>query len=117
MLNTESLTPTASGPSTLGDAAVEIIPLISTVAVAGPPVLAAWVGTVLFALLLAGPFALIATLVVVLAAVAALVALAGAILAAPYLLVRHLRRRVAQRQHVAEGRAPIVAARPEIVAS
>jgi hypothetical protein len=118
MLTTEPITPTAaSGPPTLGDAAVEIVPLISTVAVAGPPVLAAWVGTVLFALLLAGPFALIATLVVVLAAVAALVALAGAILAAPYLLVRHLRRRVAQRQHVAKGRAPIVATRPGIVAS
>jgi hypothetical protein len=93
MHTTESFTHTASGPPTLGDAAVEIVPLISTVAVAGPPVIAAWVGTILFALLLAGPFALIATLVVVLAVAAALVAVTGVILATPYLLIRHLGRR------------------------
>ena len=44
-------------------------------------------------LLLVPGFALIAVIVVALAAVAALVALAGAILASPYLLVRTLRRR------------------------
>jgi hypothetical protein len=40
-------------------------------------------------------FALIGLVVIALAAVAALVALAGAILAMPYLLVRSLRRRLA----------------------
>jgi membrane protein implicated in regulation of membrane protease activity len=48
-------------------------------------------------LLLVPGFALIAVVVVALAAVAALVALAGAILASPYLLVRTLRRRHAER--------------------
>jgi hypothetical protein len=111
MHTTEPITPTASGPPTLGDAAVEIVPLISTVAVAGPPVLLAWAGTVLFALLLAGPFALIVTLVVALAAAAALVTLAGAILATPYLLIRHFGRRLAERRHVSRaGRAAFVTA-------
>ncbi len=41
--------------------------------------------------MLAGPFAFLVTLIVVLVAAAALVTLAGAILATPYLLVRHLR--------------------------
>jgi hypothetical protein len=45
-------------------------------------------------------FALIGLVVIALAAVAALVALAGAILATPYLLVRHLRRR---RAHAGPG--------------
>jgi hypothetical protein len=48
-------------------------------------------------LLLVPGFALIGVIVVALAAVAALVALAGAILAPPYLLVRTLRRRLAER--------------------
>jgi hypothetical protein len=43
----------------------------------------------------------------VLAAAAALVTLAGAILATPYLLFRHVRQRLAKRSHVAEGPAPI----------
>ncbi len=42
-------------------------------------------------------FALIGLAVLALAAVAALVALAGAILASPYLLVHTLRRRLAER--------------------
>jgi hypothetical protein len=55
-------------------------------------------------------FALIGVVVVALAAVAALVALAGAILATPYLLVRSLRRRLAERHRSTEGSAPIGAA-------
>ena len=51
----------------------------------------------LLVLLIVPPFALIALLVVALAAVAALLALAAAVLAMPYLLVRSLRRRLAQR--------------------
>ena len=106
MQNTEPLTP-ASGPPTLRDAVAEIDPLIGAVYVAGPPVLLAWTGTVLFALMLAGPFALLAAFVVALAAAAALVTLAGAILATPYLLIRHFRARVAKRRHVSEAPAPI----------
>jgi hypothetical protein len=52
-------------------------------------------GTVLL-LLIVPQFALIAVLVVALAALVALVALAAAALASPYLLVRSLRRRLAQ---------------------
>jgi hypothetical protein len=107
MHTTEPITPTASGPPTLGDLVAEIAPLIGTVFVAGPPVLVAWAGTVLFALMLAGPFALLVTLVVALAAAAALVTLAGAVLATPYLLIRHFRLRLAKRHHVSEGWAPI----------
>jgi hypothetical protein len=52
-------------------------------------------GTVL-GLLIVPQFALIALLVVALAVFVVLVALAGAALASPYLLVRSLRRRLAQ---------------------
>jgi hypothetical protein len=55
----------------------------------------AGLGTVLFGLMLAGPFVLMVTLAVVVVAAAALLVLAGAILATPYLLVRHLRTRIA----------------------
>jgi Flp pilus assembly protein TadB len=55
-------------------------------------------------------FALIGVVVVALAAVAALVALAGAVLATPYLLVRSLRRRLEEQHQQAEGSTPIAAA-------
>jgi predicted lipid-binding transport protein (Tim44 family) len=109
MHNTEPITPTASGPPTLRDAVAEIDPIIGAVFVAGPPVLVAWAGTVLFALMLAGPFALLVAFVVAVAAAAALVTLAGAILATPYLLIRHFRPRLAKRPHVSEAPAPIAA--------
>jgi hypothetical protein len=107
MNTTNPITPTASGPSTLGDQLAEILPVVDTVYVAGPPVLVAWAGTVLFGLMLAGPFALVVTLALVLVAAAAVVTLAGAILATPYLLIRHFRQRLATRPHFAEGAAPI----------
>jgi hypothetical protein len=58
-------------------------------------------------LLIVPSFALIGLAVVALAAVAALVALAGAVLAMPYLLVRSLRRRLAERHGSTEGSVPI----------
>jgi hypothetical protein len=66
-------------------------------------------GTVLV-LLLVPSFALIALVVVAFAAVAALIALAGAILVAPYLLVRILRRRLAERHQSSEVSVPIATA-------
>jgi hypothetical protein len=57
-------------------------------------------------------FALIGLVVVAIAAVAALVALAGAILATPYLLVRHLRRGLAERHESTGGSAPIATTIP-----
>jgi hypothetical protein len=107
MNSTNPIRTTASGPRTVGNLGSEVLPLIDTVFVAGPPVLVAWAGTVLFALMLAGPFALLVTLVVALGAAAALVTLAGAILATPYLLIRHLRVRLATRRHLSERSAPI----------
>jgi hypothetical protein len=92
MNTTEPISPTASEPPTVGDMLADIVPVLETVFVAGPPVLFVWAGTVLLALMLAGPFALLVTLIVVLVAAAALVTLAGAILATPYLIVRRLRR-------------------------
>jgi hypothetical protein len=68
-------------------------------------------GLVLFGMVLVLPlvpsFALIGLVVVALAAVAALVALAGAVLATPYLLVRSRRRRLAERHQSTEGSEPI----------
>jgi hypothetical protein len=61
-------------------------------------------------LLLVPSFALIALAVVALAAVAAVVALIGAILASPYLLVRTVRRHLAERQHSTKPSVPIAAA-------
>ena len=107
MHTTEPFTPTASGPRTRGDLLADVLPVFDTVYVAGPPILVAWAGTVLFALMLAGPFALLVTFVLALAVAAALVTLAGAILATPYLLIRHFRARVATRRHVSEAPAPI----------
>ena len=52
-------------------------------------------------------FALIGLVVVAVAAVAALVGLAGALLATPYLLVRTVRRHLAERHGSTEGSLPI----------
>jgi len=88
---TDPIEPPVSPARGIGDELASILALLGTVFVAGPPVLVAGAGTVLLALLLAGPFALLVTLVVALVAAAAVVALAAAILATPYLLVRHVR--------------------------
>jgi hypothetical protein len=66
----------------------ELFRLIGVVPGEGPPIILLAGPLVLFALALAGPFLLLLTLVVLLVACAALVALAGAIVASPYLLVR-----------------------------
>ena len=97
MTTTKPPSPSVSATPAVDELFEDVVPVIDTVYVAGPPLLLLWAGTVLLALMLAGPFALLVTLVLVLAAAAAVVALVGAILAAPYLLVRHLRgRRVAR---------------------
>ena len=67
------------------------------------------VGAVLV-LLIIPPFALIGLAVVAFAAVAAVVALAGAILATPYLIVRTARRRLAERHQSTEAPVPIATA-------
>jgi hypothetical protein len=66
-------------------------------------------GTVLVLLLVPG-FALIGLAVLALAAVAALLALAGTILATPYLLARAVRRRLAERHQSTQRAVPIATA-------
>jgi hypothetical protein len=75
---------------TWSEAFYERAPLIGAPAFYGPPIsflLAPWL---LLVLLLVGPFALIFTILVVLAVGAAVLAVAAAVIASPYLLVRHL---------------------------
>ncbi|MGH2892260.1 MAG: hypothetical protein ACRDPM_03205 [Solirubrobacteraceae bacterium] len=71
----------------------ETLPLIDIVPEAGPPLIFLAVPYLLFVVMLIGPFALLLTMVILLIAGMALVALVGAILATPYLLVRHHRGR------------------------
>jgi hypothetical protein len=106
----------ASESPTVGELLEDTLPVIDTVYVAGPPVLLLWAGMVLLALMLAGPFALLATVVVALAVAAALVGLAGAIVASPFLLVRHLRARRQRRAASAPAR-PLVSVQPQHVAA
>jgi hypothetical protein len=74
-----------------------------------------WIpGTVLLLAVVVLPlvpaFALIGLVVVVLAAVAAVAALAAAILATPYLLVRSVHRRLAERHRSTGGSGPVATA-------
>jgi hypothetical protein len=82
---------TTTAHPTVGETLAETLPLVGVVPVYGPPVIVVAGPWLLLALMVAGPFALLVTLVVLLTAAAALVGLIGAILAAPYLLFRHLR--------------------------
>jgi hypothetical protein len=88
-----STEPIGSPPPTFGEILEEADPLIGYIPVAGPPVLLVMGPWVLFALMLAGPFALLLTLVVLFVAATTLIGLVGVILASPYLLVRHVRGR------------------------
>jgi hypothetical protein len=74
----------------------ETLPLVGAVPVYGPPVILLAGPWLLLVLALAGPFALLLTFVALLATAAVLLALIGAILAAPYVLARHLHRRWAE---------------------
>jgi hypothetical protein len=88
----------------------EIVPLVTVVPVAGPPVIFLVVPWVLFALMLTGPFLLLVTFVL---AGVILVALTAAVLGPPYLLVRHLRKHLTRRHeryapaHEPHGLQPI----------
>jgi hypothetical protein len=82
----------------------EIGPLVGVIPVAGPPVILLVGPWLLFALILAGPFALLVTIVIFLLAVRLLIVALAAIAASPYLLVRHLR---AARTHHETSSAPV----------
>jgi hypothetical protein len=98
MQTTAHITP--SEPRTARELLDEAVPLAEAIPGYGPPLALAAPG-LLFVLALAGPFALVFTFVAVLVAAAVLVLLAGAILASPYLLFRHLRKRWAARAAIA----------------
>jgi hypothetical protein len=93
----------------------EISPLIGAVPVEGPPVILVAAPWLLLALVLAGPFALLITIVVAMLAAVLVIAALAAIVASPYLLVRHLRaveaRRAAAREHTEPENPPTVAGR------
>src|SRR3954465_727616 len=71
----------------------DVLPVIGVVFVAGPPVIFLAAPWLLLVLMLSGPFALVVAFVVVGLVAAALLATLAAIVAAPFVLVRHLHRR------------------------
>jgi hypothetical protein len=73
-----------------------VVPLFFFVPVAGPPAILLVGPLLLLVLLLVPPAACLITLTIVLALGAGLLAALGALLASPYLLVRHLRARHAR---------------------
>jgi hypothetical protein len=68
----------------------ETVPIIDAPACYGPPVTFVLGPWLLLVLLLIGPFALIVTVLLVLAIAAGLLAVCVAVIASPYLLIRHL---------------------------
>ena len=90
----QSVTP--QGPASefppLGKRLSEVLPLIFVVPVAGPPVILLLGPLLLLVLLLIPPTAFLITLLVVSVLAAVLVVAIVALVASPYLLVRHLRR-------------------------
>jgi hypothetical protein len=94
----------------------EVEPLVGVIPVAGPPAVLIVVPVVLMALLVAGPFVVMLTIVALMATAAALVAVAGWIVASPYLLVRSLRARHAARTPVSSPAPLIPASSPRAVA-
>jgi hypothetical protein len=69
----------------------EVEPLIGAIPFYGPPIVLIAGPWILLALLLAGPFALLMTIAVALLAAGLLIVAIAAVVASPYLLVRHLR--------------------------
>jgi hypothetical protein len=82
----------------------ETTPLIDAPAFFGPPIIFVLGPWLLLVFLLIGPFALILTILVVLAVVAGLLVAFVAVIASPYLLIRHLQ---AHGMTQAQPRAPL----------
>ncbi|HEY2602707.1 MAG TPA: hypothetical protein VGI67_14210 [Thermoleophilaceae bacterium] len=71
----------------------QVVPEIFFIPLAGPPVILLFGPWLVLVLLIIPPAAFLITLVLVLAAAAGLLFALGALIASPYLLVRHLRAR------------------------
>jgi hypothetical protein len=96
---------------TVGQLLQEVVPWAFFVPVAGPPVILLFGPWLLLVLLVIPPAAFLITLVLVTVVAAGALVAVGALLASPYLLVRHLRARHAARRapfasRRAGGRAP-----------
>ena len=106
--------PLTTEPPTAREMLQEIQPVLEVVPVAGPPVALVAGPWLVFVLMLTGPFALLVTLAVLTAAALALTVVAGAVafalVAAPYVLVRKAVRLLAHRPD--DRRRPVVVAAP-----
>ena len=85
---------------TVGDRLQEVLPLLSAPAYFGPPVVFLLGPWLLLVLLIIPPAAVLITLALVVLLGAALLAALGALIASPYLLVRHVRTRHLASTHV-----------------
>ena len=103
--------PAASELPTAGEMVDEIVPLVGVVAVVAPPVILLAGPWLLLGLMLSGPFALVVAMSLLAMALVAVIAAILAILASPFVLVRHLRARHARRAMagLSEAVAPLVA--------
>ena len=102
----QSATPRPASPDrpTWGETFRATVPIIDAPAFFGPPVTFVLGPWLLLVLLLIGPFALLLTVLLVLAVAAGVLAAFVAVIASPYLLVRHLH---AHAMVHAEPRAPL----------
>jgi len=91
MTTTELIRPAASAPPTFGEMLDETLPLIGVIPVAGPPAVLLAGPWLLLALLLVGYVALMLTVAALLMAAAAVVGALRELVAAPYRLGRDLR--------------------------
>jgi hypothetical protein len=96
---------------TFGELLKRALPFIFVVPVAGPPVILLLGPWLLLVLLIIPPAAVLITLGLVVVAAAGLLAGVAALIASPYLLVRHLRARHAAREpQAAREPAPVLRA-------
>ena len=91
MTTTELIRPAASAPPSFGEMLDETLPLIGVIPVAGPPAILLVGPWLLLAVLLVGYFALMLTVAAVLMAAAVLMGALRELAAAPYRLGRDLR--------------------------
>jgi hypothetical protein len=98
MNTTQHISASEPEPS-FGDEVAEFLPWVAAVVVLAP--------ITLLSLMLWAPFLLVFALVVAPAAAAGLIAVAGAILATPYLLLRHWRQHAAERRR-SLNRSPVI---------
>ena len=89
-MNTTQHISAAEPEPSFGDEVAEFLPWVAAVVVLAP--------ITLLSLMLWAPFLLLLTLVAVAVAVAGLIGVVGAILATPYLLLRHWRQHHAERR-------------------